>query len=247
MTRKLHFLVLIIIFTGFSNISLSQFLPSFAFAGGPTVGWHFNPTKDLNAELEKAGFPVMSENGFLTLGGGGFIDLPLKNNFLRIGGFGSGFLSRLTKAVNDTLTKDANYSLGQGGIYLEFVVPLGKVIDISVGTHLATGTLKLELYQYGKDLGNYGTVFGELEQNGSTTNLARTFRSQFYTVQPQVGIGIMLRKFMYLKIDCGYQLGAQNTWQVDNGVDVSGFPEGIEPKGLVLNLGLNFGLFIRDN
>jgi hypothetical protein len=247
MTRKLHFLVLIFIFTGFSSITLSQLLPSFAFAGGPAVGWHFNPTKDLNAELEKAGFPQMSEDGFFVTGGGGFIDLPLKSNFLRIGGFGNGFTSKLSRSVNDSLTKDANYSLGQGGIYLEFVAPLGKVIDISIGTQLSTGTLMLELYQYGKDLGNYGTLFGELQSNGSTANLARTFKSRFYTLQPQVGIGIMLRKFMYLKIDCGYQFGTQNTWRVDNDVEVSGFPDGIEAKGLMISLGLNFGLFIRDN
>ena len=51
---------------------------------------------------------------------------------------------------------------------------------------------------------------------------------------------------MYLKIDCGYQIGAQNTWRVDNDVEVTNFPSGIEAKGLVLNVGLNFGLFIRD-
>ncbi|HWA04965.1 MAG TPA: hypothetical protein VG961_00355, partial [Ignavibacteria bacterium] len=154
--------------------------------------------------------------------------------------------SKISKQINDTLKKDANYSLGQGGLSVEFVIPVSKVFDLSFGTQISTGTLKLELYQYGSDLGNYSNVFGELENNSSTTNISRTFKSRFYTVQPMVGIGLMLRKFMYLKIDCGYQLGAQNTWRVDNDVEVKDFPKGIEAKGLVLNLGLNFGLFIRD-
>lgn len=246
MSRKSKFFAVILVFCGFTLNSHAQLLPSFAFAGGVTAGWHFNPVKNLNSELKNAGFPEFSESGFFTTGGGGFIDLPMKSNFLRIGGFGNGFTSKLTKQVNDTLKKDANYSLGQGGFSLEYIMPLGSVIDISFGSKFSTGTLKLELYKYGNDLGNYTNSYNEFQTNGSTNNIARTYKSRFYTVQPQVGIGIMLRKFMYLKIDCGYQIGAQNTWRVDNDVEVTNFPSGIEAKGLVLNVGLNFGLFIRD-
>ncbi|MCC6865512.1 MAG: hypothetical protein IT280_05070 [Ignavibacteria bacterium] len=246
MSRKLHLFVFLLIFCGIFNNSYSQFLPSFAFAGGVTAGWHFNPVKNLNIELKNAGFPEFSENGFLTLGGGGFIDLPMKDNFLRIGGFGNGFTSKISKHVNDSLTKDANYSLGQGGISVEYVFPVSKLFDISFGTQFSTGTLKLELYQYGKDFGNYSSIFGELQNNSSTENISRTFKSRFYTIQPMAGVGIMLRKFMYLKIDCGYQIGVQNKWRVDNDVEVKDFPKGIEAKGLFVNVGLNFGLFIRD-
>ncbi len=246
MSRKLKFFAVILVFCGFSINSNAQLLPSFAFAGGVTAGWHFNPVKNLNTELKNAGFPEFSESGFFTTGGGGFIDLPMKSNFLRIGGFGNGFTSKISKQVNDTLKKDANYSLGQGGLSIEYVMVLGKVIDISFGSKFSTGTLKLELYKYGNDLGSYSNSYNEFQSNGSSNNISRTYKSRFYTVQPQVGIGIMLRKFMYLKIDCGYQLGAQNTWRVDNDVEVNNFPSGIEAKGLVLNVGLNFGLFIRD-
>ncbi len=246
MSRKLKFFAVLLVFCGFSFNSNAQLLPSFAFAGGVTAGWHFNPVKNLNTELKNAGFPEFSESGFFTTGGGGFIDLPIKTNFLRIGGFGNGFTSKLSKQVNDSLKKDANYSLGQGGLSIEYVMVLGKVIDISIGSQFSTGTLKLELYKYGNDLGSYSNAFNEFQSNGSSNNISRTYKSRFYTVQPQVGIGIMLRKFMYLKIDCGYQLGAQNTWRVDNDVEVNNFPSGIEAKGLVLNVGLNFGLFIRD-
>lgn len=246
MSRKLRILTVLLVFIGFLGTSNSQFLPSFAFAGGVTAGWYFNPVKDLNLELKNAGFPEMSESGFLTLGGGGFIDLPNKGNFIRIGGFGNGFTSKLSKQVNDTLKKDVNYSLGQGGLSFEYVIPLTKIFDISFGSQFQTGTLKLELYQYGNDLGNYNNLFLEFQSNGSSSNLSRVFKSRFYTVQPQVGIGIMLRKFLYMKIDCGYQIGAQSIWRVDNDVEVKDFPKGIEPKGLIINVGLNFGLFIRE-
>lgn len=242
----MKFFAVLLVFCGFSFTSNAQLLPSFAFAGGVTAGWHFNPVKNLNTELKNAGFPEFSENGFLTLGGGGFIDLPMKDNFLRIGGFGNGFSSKISKQVNDTLKKDANYSMGQGGFSLEYIIPISKIFDISFGSQFSTGTLKLELYKYGNDLGNYSTISNVFGSNGSSSDISHTFKSRFFTVQPQVGVGIMLRKFMYLKIDCGYQLGAQNTWRVDNDVEVKDFPKGIETKGLVINVGLNFGLFIRD-
>lgn len=246
MTRKTIFLLLFLLFFGILGSSKAQLLPSFAIAGGMRAGWHFNPTKELNLQLKNAGFPEMSENGFFTLGGGGFFDLPSGDNFIRIGGLGSGFTSKQSLQANDTLKKDVNYSMSLGGISLEYIIPVSSVFDLTFGTQITTGTLKLELYQYGNDLGNYSAIFGELQSNGSSNNLARIFRSRFYTVQPQIGIGIMLRKFMYLKIDCGYQVGAQNTWRVDNDIKVNDFPKGIEAKGLVVNLGLNFGLFIRD-
>jgi len=246
MTRKLQIVLAIAVFFGFLTSTNSQFLPSLALAGGVTAGWHFNDVKNLNAELTKAGFPEMPEGGFLTLGGGGFVDIPVKNHFLRFGGFGNGFTSKQTKQYNDSLKKDANYSMGQGGMSFEYVIPLGRVVDISFGAQFSTGTLKLELYQYGRDYGNYSTIFGELQSNGSTQNISRVFKSRFYTAQPQVGIGLLLKKFMYLKIDAGYQIGAQNTWRVDNDVEVKNFPSGIEAKGLVVNVGLNFGLFIKE-
>ncbi len=246
MSRKLRILAVLLVFLGFLGTSYSQLLPSFAFAGGVTAGWHFNPVKDLNIQLKNAGFPEMPENGFLTLGGGGFVDFPKGGNFLRFGGFGNGFTSKQSKQVNDTLKKDANYSLGQGGVSFEYVIPISKIFDISFGSQFSTGTLKLELYQYGSDINSYNNIFSEFSSNGSSTNLSKVFKSRFYTVQPQVGIGILLKKFMYLKVDCGYQIGAQNTWRVDNDIEVKDFPKGIEPKGLVINVGLNFGLFIRE-
>jgi hypothetical protein len=246
MSRKLRILTVLLVFLGFIGTSYSQLLPSFAFAGGVTAGWHFNPVKDLNIQLKNAGFPEMPENGFMTLGGGGFVDFPKGDNFFRIGGFGNGFTSKQSKQVNDTLKKDVNYSLGQGGVSFEYVIPLSKIFDISFGSQFSTGTLKLELYQYGSDINSYNNIFTEFSSNGSSSNLSKIFKSRFYTVQPQVGIGILLKKFMYLKLDCGYQLGAQNTWRVDNDVEVKDFPKGIEAKGLVINVGLNFGLFIRE-
>src|SRR5437773_5107198 len=113
--------IFILIFT-FAGKSYSQFLPSLALSGGPTAGMYFNNTNDLNAELKKAGFPELP-GGFFTLGGNGFVDIPLKKetNFLRIGGMGIGFSSNKDVKANDSLTKAVTYNFGMGGVSLEYV------------------------------------------------------------------------------------------------------------------------------
>ena len=228
-----------------ANISYSQMLPSLAISGGPTAGWFFNDVKDLNAELTKAGFPEISENGFLTLGGGGFIDIPLQSGYLRIGGLGTGFNTTLDKKVNDSLSKAVNYSFGMGGISLGYVKSFG-IFDITIGALFTTGTLKLNLYQYGADAGNYSSVFNGFSNNSASANVTRNYKVRFFGSQPQVGFGLLLRKFFYLKLNAGYYFGAMGTWKVDNDVDVTNFPSGVKPNGFNISLGLNFGLFFRD-
>ena len=234
------------IFLTINNVLHSQFLPSLAIAGGPFAGWHFNNTDELNAELKKAGFPELSK-GFFILGGGGFVDIPLKkeNQFLRIGGMGVGFTSNKDLVVNDSLTKAETYSFGFGGLSLDFVKSF-HIFDITVGFLLGTGTLQLDMYQYGRGYGNSSTIFGEFANNSSTPNITRNFSLRFYSAQPQVGFGVLLRKFVYMKFNAGYLFAIKGKWKVDNDVEVKNFPEGVSPKGFNINLGLNFGIFFRD-
>ncbi len=220
-------------------------LPSLALSGGPTAGWHFNKVDELNAELVKAGFPEVSKNGFFTLGGNGFIDLPLKDAFLRIGGMGTGFTTKEERKVNDSLTKAVTYAFGMGGFSVEYVRSFG-IFDITFGGLFTTGTLKLDLYQYGKDAGNYNTIFNQFANDSSSGNITRNYKVRFFGAQPQIGFGLLIKKFVYLKLNAGYYFGAQGKWRVDNDIEVPNFPKDINANGFNISLGLNFGIFFRD-
>lgn len=237
--QSVFFLILI------SSYLHGQYLPGFGVAGGPKFGWNFNITKDLNSLLQSGGFPETSDKGFFQMGGGGFVDLPLKKHFIRIGGFGNGFSTYQTMKINDTLTKATNYSMGEGGIGIEYVIPATKFLDLSLGTLISTGRLKLELYNYSGDEVTWQNIFEELSSNFSTVNLSRVFKSRFYSFSPQLGVGLMLRKYLYLKIDFGYQFSIHSSWTVDNDVKVVNFPDKIKAMGPFINAGLNFGLFVR--
>jgi hypothetical protein len=241
--KTLFFLIFAGLFS--LNTSFAQVFPSLAVSGGPMAGWNFTKTTDLNNELRNAGFPEVSKNGFFTLGGGGFIDLPVKKNFIRIGGLGIGFSTNIDKKVNDSLTKAVTYDFGMGGLSIEFVKPI-KDFDISIGAMFSTGTLKLNLYQYGIDYGNYNSIFGEFTNNSSSGNITRNFKVRFYSVQPQIGFGFLIKKFLYLKLNAGYLFSAHGKWKVDNSIEVSNFPSGIKADGFNITFGINAGLFFRD-
>lgn len=243
---KKPFLYIIVVFLLSSELLYSQIaLPNLAVSGGPTVGWNFMSATDLNAELLKAGFPEVSNNGFFTLGGGGFLDLPLKSNFLRIGGMGVGFSTNKETKVNDSLTKAVSFNFGMGGISGEYIFTIGN-LDITLGALFATGTLKLDLYQYGEDYGNYSSILGEFTNISASSNITRNFRVRFYSVQPQIGLGLLVEKVVYLRLNAGYMVSAQGSWKVDNDVEVKNFPSGVKSNGFNINLGINFGIFFRD-
>jgi hypothetical protein len=245
MIRHSRITVLFILLVSLNISVKSQFFPSFGLAGGPSAGWFFNDVKDLNTQLKLGGFPELSGSGYFTLGGSGFIDFSMGKNYLRIGGFGSGFNTKQDKRYNDTTTKAVNYSLGMGGLDFEYVKSFGLIFDVHAGLQLATGRLTLELYQYGSSFGNYNTIFGELGSNGSSGNLSRVFKNRFYSVQPLIGVGVLIKNAVYLKLDAGYHIAAMGDWRVDNDIKVDNFPKGITSKGFTLNLGINFGIFTR--
>lgn len=249
MIKKLAFLTIFI--SLLSGVSYSQMgFPNIALAGGPSIGVYLNNTDELNTQLRLAGFPEFS-NKFLTLGGGGFIDFELSkrksNEFLRIGALGQGFSSHKESAVNDSLTKAGTLNFGIGGLSVEYIRCITPVFDFTVGVLLATGSLKLDLYQYGKDYGNYTQIWGELGGNNNSANLTRNFKVRYYSVQPELGFGLLIKKAMYLRLQAGYNFAGLGSWKVDNDVEVKNFPTGIKANGFNISLGVNFGIFFRED
>lgn len=222
----------------------AQFFPRFSIAGGPTIGYHTNNTDDLNAALRVIGIPEL-EKGFLTLGGGGFIDLPFKGfNKIRIGGFGNGFSTSSSATVNG-LKKTAEYSYGEGGIQIDYRISPSRSVDLTFGLQLATGNLEIELYQSAPDFGNWTSIVSELSGANSSQNISRNLSTRFYSVQPQAGIGFFLTSLMYAKLNIGYEFGFNGDWEVDDEITATGVPSGIKADGLNINFGLNFGLFSK--
>ena len=230
----------------FHNVSYSQLFPRFSIAGGPTVGWQLNNTDDINAEMRKIGIPEFPKDGFLILGGGGFIDLPFKKlNWLRVGGLGTGFTSKRQMTTSQNITKTVYYSYGAGGASFEYVKHFGKLFEVTFGALFSTGKLTIEMYQNTSDFGNWNTIFGEIGGSQSSQNITRKLSVRFYSAQPQVGFGFFAAPFLYAKLNGGYLFSTNGDWKVDNDIPVINAPSGIKADGFNINFGLNLGLFTK--
>ncbi len=240
---KILLAVIFVIFM--QNISQAQLFPRFSIAGGPTIGWFWNNTDDLNSQLADIGIPGISKDGFLILGGGGFIDLPLKNiRWLRVGGSGEGFTTQ-TQIITDSITRTAYYHYGSGGISLDYVKSFGKSVELTLGAYLATGKLTIDLYQNTPSFGNWSNIFNEFNGSNSSQNLSHKLSVRFYSARPQIGLGVFLTSYLYAKLNAGYQFSVNNSWYADNDTEVSNAPSDIKADGFIVNFGLNFGLFSK--
>ncbi|HMS32720.1 MAG TPA: hypothetical protein PKC91_01405 [Ignavibacteria bacterium] len=245
---RFKFLSLIILLLLLQNVSYSQLFPRFSIAGGPTVGWFWNNTDDLNNQLQSLGIPGISKDGFLTLGGGGFVDLPLKNiRWLRVGGSGEGFTTETQIVSPDFpyITRTVNYHYGSGGITLDYVKTFGKSIELTLGAYVSTGKLTIQLYQNDASFGSWNNIFGQYGGDSSTQNFSNKLSVRFYAARPQIGLGVFLTGFLYAKLNAGYQFSTNNDWYVDDDRVVLNAPSGIKADGFLVNFSLNVGLFTK--
>lgn len=225
--------------------SHAQLFPRFSLAGGPTVGWFYNNTDDINTQMRLIGVPEFPKDGFLTLGGGGFVDLPLKNiRWLRVGGYGEGFTSK-RQHTNADVTQTVYYKYTSGGMTLDYVKPFGKVVELTIGTTLSTGKLTIELYKNNPGFGSWNGIWNEIIPAGSTENVNHKLSVRYYAAKPQVGLGVFLTSYLYAKLNVGYQFSTMGDWEVDDEIPVTNAPSGIKADGLTFNFGLNFGIFTK--
>jgi hypothetical protein len=240
--KKLYLFVLCILLI--SNISFSQLGGRFTFAGGPTIGYYASSVTDLNTELVKAGFPQISQKGFLTIGGSGYVDIPMIPG-LRVGGYGFGFSESQTsqQAMTAVYSKfSVKYSFSGGGITLEYVKFFGEKIDFTIGGAIGIGSLNIDLYQHSPSAFGSGT-----SSLWDTSNNSKQlhYSSQTYTFEPRIGIGVQVNNFLNFKLNAGYAFAIQNTWKVDDVLEVQNVPSGIKAQGLNIGLCMNIGLFLK--
>lgn len=243
MLKKMRLsLVLLMIFIGFSN-GYSQF-GKFSLFGGPMIGWQIPQVDDINAQLRNSGLPEISTDGYFTIGGGGYMDVPKLDGF-RIGGLGTGFSTESKIVTSDNFTKRVNYKIGYGGISLEYVKPLSETFEFTAGTTIATGQLVIDIYQYKNGTTSWTNNWNELTNTSSSQNISRSMALRFYSATPKVGLGIFLKSYLYAKINAGYLVSVNSGWTGENGEEIDDAPKGIKADGLVFDFSLNFGLFFK--
>jgi len=247
MMKKGLFIISLFILSieGFSQTQ--QFFDSpFGGGGGFTPGWMFAKVNDLNNMLSLANMPKVSSSGIFTTGGCGFIYIGFVPG-LRIGGMGYGGSSSHKSNIlqsNINYNEETIYSIGGGGLTIEYTIPFIKSFGVSVGTIIGGGGISIELY---KNNGNYSWngILNEFAgvQSSSNNNLHRTFINNYWLIVPTINVDIPFYRFLCFRVGAGYNFTLDEKWKLDNGVDITGIPSTFNGRNFFIQSGIFIGFF----
>jgi hypothetical protein len=214
--------------------------------GGFTPGVLCADMKPINDYLKGAGAAPVGENGIFMYGGGGAIYIMLLPN-VRVGGVGmSGSLS--SSAMAGTVRKDADISVGFGGVTFEYVINLAPRFDVAFGTMIGGGGIDITLRQ---DVGGNKTWFqewssfgsGNYETAGQVNNVEREMSGSFLVLIPSVNFEYALTGWLGVRLGASYVSMSAPSWSLDATHDLVGVPSAISGKGFMINAGLFLGTY----
>jgi hypothetical protein len=206
---------------------------------GYVPAWYFPNVEPINLELQSIGMPKLSTSGFYSSGGAGFIYIGFIK-FLRIGGMGFGG-SVSTSAIVNGLNKEVVYSLGGGGLTIEYTLPLIKDIGLSVGAIIGAGNLEIQMFS---NTGNF-TWQNTWEEYGSdsTDTFSRTLKNSYWMFTPTLNLDIPLNRFILVRLGAGYQIVFNDDWTADNDKELKGVPSDLNANTFFIQSGIFIGFF----
>jgi len=213
----------------------------FGGGGGYTPGWYFPNLESLNKELTSIGLPKLSESGFYSSGGAGFIYLGFVD-YLRIGGMGFGGSASETSARDaNGFTKEIIYNLTGGGVTVEYSLPFIRNIAVSTGFIFGAGSMRIDV---NNNNGNFSwdDIWNETQKH-TTQNINRSISNSFFIFAPTLNVDIPLYRFVSFRIGAGYQITFGGDWKVDNDKDISNVPSDLNGNTFFLQSGIFIGFF----
>ena len=206
----------------------------FGGGGGFVGGWSMPNIDPINLKLKEIGIPELSTSGVFTTGGAGFIYIGVVKN-LRVGGMGYGGTISSSSTTNG-INNEAIYSLGGGGLTVEYTLPFIKDIGVSLGAILGAGSMSLELY---RNDGNFSWE-GILDE---PSNISRKIENNFWTFTPTLNAEFPVYRFIALRLGIGYQLTFAGDWEAENEQSISGIPSDLSADGFFIEAGIFAGFF----
>ncbi len=238
MVKKFFFVLIVALI--FVNITRAQesesvgVISKFGAAGGFSPVWIMPNFDPINEQIKKIGLPEFNNSGMMTYGGSGYIYVMFWNNF-RIGGMGFGGKKSVSKVVNG-FNNQVDYSIGAGGLTMEYTLPFIHKIAVSVGCILGGGSVEIDFYKNKTDY-NWEDVW----QSGE--NQHKKITNSFYTITPTLNIDIPLNRFIAARFGGGYLVEIDGDWKADNDRNISNIPNKLSANSFFIEAGVFVGFF----
>jgi len=234
--KKFLIFIYILAFAGISVAQSQKFFDApFGGGGGFTPSFYFTNFEAINAMLKSNNFSEFSDKGIFTTGGGGYIYIGFIK-YLRIGGMGFGGM--ISNTFSDASKNyQVDYSIGGGGLTLEYTLPFIKDVGVSVGAIIGRSSLTMEIFQNEK-LFSWDEIFSQTSQN----NLLRISKSS-WMISPTLNLDYPIYRFISLRIGTGYHFSFSGQWKANNDQVINGVPENLNSKSFFIQLGIFGGFF----
>lgn len=234
--KKLLIITCIIAFMGIALPQSQKFFDApFGGGGGFTPTFYFTNFDAINSKLAANNFPEFSDKGIFTTGGGGYIYIGFVK-YLRIGGMGFGGMvsNNFSDAVKNY---QIDYSIGGGGITIEYTLPFIKDIGVSLGAIIGRTSLTMEIFQNEKSYS-----WDEILSPSSQNNLLRISKTS-WMLSPTLNIDYPIYRFISLRIGAGYHFSFAGDWKANNDQVINGVPDNLNSKSFFIQLGIFGGFF----
>ena len=239
MLRKLLLALLIISSSIVYSQSRKFFDAPFGGGGGYVPSWYIPKVDEINIQLKNLGIPELSTSGLYASGGAGFIYIGFVKN-LRLGGMG--YAGSQSKAITlNGINNEAVYSIGGGGLTVEYTLPFIKDIGVSVGATLGGGSMSIELFS-NSGSNDWESIWGELNDANSNDSYKKMTNS-FWIFSPTLNLDIPIYRFVVFRLGVGYQLTFGDDWTYDNDQPLSHVPTGLNANSFFIQSGLFIGFF----
>ncbi len=155
--KKIFILLFVIASVGISFSQSQKFFDApFGGGGGFTPSFYFTNFNAINSKLTENNFPEFSDKGIFTTGGGGYIYIGFIK-YLRIGGLGFGGMVS-NSFSNSSANYQVDYSIGGGGVTVEYTLPFVKDFGVSLGAVIGASSLTMEIFQNSQS-NNWDNIF----------------------------------------------------------------------------------------
>ncbi|MGB9697026.1 MAG: hypothetical protein ACP5P3_08265 [Ignavibacteria bacterium] len=235
-------LTLLIIFTVlFGSKVHPQMFNDFAIFGGPMIGWHIPSVDELNRELGKLSIEEFPNAGYLTFGGGGYVDLPVIKG-LRVGVFATGFSDEKNSPIlPDKTINSAVFGFSYTSLSVEYTKRFLKKFEFSIGSTFGLGKTKLTIARMSSKLNSWNG-FADTSDVFIGEN---KYSVKSFIIGPEFGVGFYPADYLLVRLTAGYILTVQGDWKLNDAITVTGVPSGIKGQGFTFGLSINGGLFFN--